>query len=167
MSKMRKSVVKQQERSQAPKRPVVPRPTAAATEANARDNYLYSSAIRSYLLTVLFFILAVLSAGSFWPFDALRGIKVDSNNPASATLGGTVGIAFDLVTGILCLALFLFITFAWGNALEIRGNVIEWKHLIVCLLLVGVIAVWGGLVGFGVFIFGAFAVLTFMWYAAR
>ncbi len=163
MSKMRKSVVKQQERSQAPKRPIAPRPTAAATEANARDNYLYSSARRSYVLSVLFFILAVLSAGSFWPFDALRNIKVDSG----ATLGGTAGIAFDLVSGVLCLGLFLFLTFAWGNALEIRGNVMEWKHIILLLVMVVLIAAWGGLVAFGVFMFGAFAVLIFMWYAVR
>jgi hypothetical protein len=167
MSKMRKSVVKQQERSQAPKRPVAPRPTAAATEANARDNYLYSSAIRSFMLTVVFFILAILSAGSFWPFDALRGLKITPSNPDSATLGGPFGFAFDLVTGVLCLALFLFLTFAWGNALEIRGNVIEWKHLLLCIGVVGIIAVWGGLLGFGIFIFGAFAVLIFMWYAVR
>jgi hypothetical protein len=167
MSKMRKSVVKQQERSQAPKKPTAPRPTTAATEANARDHFLYSSAIRSYLLTVVFFILSVLSAGSFWPFDALRNIKVDPNNPSSATLGSTAGIAFDLVTGLLCLALFLFLTLAWGNALEIRGNVIEWKHLILCIIVVVFIAAWGGLVGFGVLIFGAFATLTYIWYATR
>jgi len=167
MSKMRKSVVKQQERSQAPKRPVAPRPTAAATESNARDTFLYSSAIRSYLMTVVFFILAVLSAGSFWPFDALRSVKLDPSNASSATLGDSVGIAFDLVTGLLCLALFVFLTFAWGNALEIRGNLIEWKHLLLCIIAVVIIAAWGGLVGFGVFIFGAFLVLTFMWYAAR
>jgi hypothetical protein len=167
MSKMRKSVVKQQERLPASKKPTAPRATAAATEANARDKYLYSSAIRSYVLTVVFFIIAVLSAGSFWPFDALRGIKLDPSSPTSATLGATAGIAFDLVTGVLCLGLFLFLTFAWGNALEIRGNVIEWKHIIMCIIMGVIIAVWGGLAGFGVFIFGAFAVLAYMWYAAR
>ncbi|NMC04126.1 MAG: hypothetical protein GYA24_02880 [Candidatus Lokiarchaeota archaeon] len=167
MSKMRKSVVKQQERSQGPKKPQAPRPSAAATDASARDNFLYNSAIRSYVLAVVFFLAAVLSAGSFWPFDALRGIKIDASNPDSATLGATYGIAFDIITGVLCLALFLFLTLAWGNALEIRGSVIEWKHLLICIIVVVIIAAWGGLVGFGIFIFGAFLLLTYMWYAVR
>jgi hypothetical protein len=131
MSKMRKSVVKQQERTQAPKRPAVPRPTAAATEANARDNYLYSSAKRAFVLSVGFFILSMLSAGSFWPFDALRNLNT------------SVGVAFDLLTGGLCLSFFVFLIFAWGNALEIRGNVIEWKHILVCIIVSVLIALWG------------------------
>ncbi|MEX2683798.1 MAG: hypothetical protein Q6373_019655 [Candidatus Sigynarchaeota archaeon] len=160
-------MVKQQERSQAPKRPAVPRPTAAAIEASARDNYLYNSAMRSYLLSVGFFILAVLSAGSFWPFDALRNIKVDPGNVNSLTIGASYGFVFDLITGVLCLGLFVFLAFAWGNALEIRGNVIEWKHIIFLLVVVLFIAGWGGMVSFGIFMFGSFAVLLFMWYATR
>nr|MDO8087736.1 hypothetical protein [Candidatus Sigynarchaeum springense] len=167
MSKLRKSVVKQQERSQAPKRPAVPRPTAAAIEANARDNFLYSSAIRSYVLSVGFFILAVLSAGGFWPFDALRNIKIEPNTASSLTIGASYGLAFDLVTGVLCLALFVFLAFAWGNALEIRGNVIEWKHILFLIIVVIFIAAWGGIMSFGIFLLGSFAVLFFMWYAAR
>ncbi len=162
MSKMRKSVVKQQERSQASKKPLASKPTAGATDANARDNFLFSSALRSYLLTIVFFVLSILSAGGFWPFDELRNVGIPSG-----TLGGSFGIVFDLVTGLLCLALFVFLVFAWGNALEVRGNVIEWKHLIVCILVVVVIAAWGGLVGIGVFIFGVFAVLIVMWYAVH
>lgn len=155
MSKMRKSVVKQLERTQVPKRPAVPRPTAAATEANARDNYLYSSAKRALVLAVGLFILSILSAGSFWPFDALRNL-----NPAAS-------VAFDLLTGGLCLSYFVFLVFAWGNVLEIRGDVIEWKQIIVCIIVCVLVALWGGLVAFGVFIFGAFGVLTIMWYAVR
>lgn len=164
MSKMRKSVVKQQERSQGAKKPAAPRPTAAATEASARDHFLYDSAKRSYVLSVGFFILAVLSAGHFWPFDALRDLKVDANSTA---LGASYGLAFDLVTGLLCLALFVFLMFAWGNALEIRGNVIEWKHILCLIIVVVIVALWGGLVSFAVFMLGTFGVLIFVWYAAR
>nr|MDO8115307.1 hypothetical protein [Candidatus Sigynarchaeota archaeon] len=152
MSKLRKSVIKQKERSQVGQREAPPRATVRATDSVLRDNYLYSSAKKAYAFAVIFFTAAVWCAGNFWPFDKLRDLN---------------GTLVDLLSGVFSFLLFMFVVFAWGNTLEIQGNVIEWKHVLFCIIVVSLIAAWSGLLGFGLFIFAAFGLLTFMWYANR
>jgi len=157
MSKLRKGVIKQQERKlPSTQKKSIAKQSQTASDAVARDNFLFRSSIRSFLLAVLFFIVSALSAGKFWPFNELRNY---AGNAASA--------AFDLVTGIMSFLFFMFLVFAWGNALEIRGNVIEWKHVLICILMVTFVAIWGGAVSFIVFIGGAFGLLTLLWYMNR
>lgn len=157
MSKLRKGVIKQRERKSptAQKKGSV-KQTQAAADAVIRDNFLLRSSIRSYLLAVLFFIVSFLSAGQFWPFNALRNVSGDPTN-----------MGFDVITGVLSLLFFLFLVFAWGNALEIRGNVIEWKHVILCIIIVTFVAIWGGAASFIIYIIGVFAMLSLLWYVNR
>jgi len=157
MSKLRKGVIKQQERKYPTGQKKAPAKQAqASADAAIRDNFLYRSSVRSFLLAVLFFIISAFSAAKFWPFNALRTASGDVNN-----------VGFDLITGATSFLFFTFLLFAWGNALEIRGNLIEWKHVIVCILVVTFVAVWGGGASFIVFIAGAFTLLAGLWYMNR
>ncbi|HME55499.1 MAG TPA: hypothetical protein VKM55_25060 [Candidatus Lokiarchaeia archaeon] len=157
MSKLRKGVIKQRDRKNpSAQKKVAAKQTHAAADAVLRDNFLYRSSIRSFSLAVLFFIFSIFSAGQFWPFNALRSAS-----------GSGIAVGYDLLTGVLSFLFFLFMVFAWGNALEIRGNLIEWKHVIVCIIVTIFIAAWGGAAAIIVFLVGAFGLLSLLWYVNR
>jgi hypothetical protein len=158
MSKLRKGVIKSKDRKSpaAQQKKTAAKQTQTVADAAIRDNFLFRSSVKSYLLAVVFFIMSVLSAGKFWPFGDWRKASGDAGN-----------IGFDIITGVLSFLFFMFFLFAWGNSLEIRGNVIEWKHVIVSILFTTFIAIWGGAASFILFIVGVFALLTLFWYMSR
>jgi len=151
MSKLRKGVKKQKKRSQ--QRAVPSKDIKAKLQAGSdykrRDIFLYKSALKSYAIAALLLILAIWTNGNFPPFDELPDIP------------------HQLLNGAVSLVFFFFVLVSWGNALEIRGNVLEWKHIIFLLIAVSFIAAWGGLICFFMTLFGAFAMLTFLWYLNR
>ena len=157
MSKLRKSVIKQQERKITPSQKKALAAQAQATaDATIRDNFLYRSSIRSFAITILILFIAILSGVQLWPFDAAR-----------SAAGNAYGMAFDAITGLLSVLFFVFFMIAWGNALEIRGNVIEWKHVLFCLITVIFVAACGGGISLVLYFAGAFAFLTYLWYSTK
>lgn len=154
MAKLRKGVRKQKRRSQ---QKAVPRKGSkeklkSDSEYKMRDQYLYSSALKSYAISAILLIFAIWMNGDFPPFNEIQNFN---------------GILDQVLNGIVSLALFFFLLLSWGNALEIRGNVLEWKHILFLLVATTFISVWGGIIGMFIALFGSFGILTFLWYANK
>jgi hypothetical protein len=150
MSKIRKGVERQKDRSTTPATAKKQSPTLSSSIA--RDAYLYHSSKQAYFLSIIFMIVSIWACANIFPFNNIR----TWNDPVA-----------ELICAVLCLGLFIFSLLAWGNALEIRGNVLEWKHVIVIMLATIFIGAWGGVISFMVLIFGCFALLTYFWYSQK
>ncbi|MFX0099375.1 MAG: hypothetical protein ACFFCS_07310 [Candidatus Hodarchaeota archaeon] len=160
MSKLRKGVQKQKKKSQqrAIPRKDIKEKLQASSEYKTRDLYLYKSALKSYGISVLLLILAIWLNGDFPPINYIK----EDNNLLDQLLDGSFSLAF-----------FFFTILSWGNALEIRGNVLEWKHIIFLLVIVVFISfpdignLNDDILGFFIALFGSFGILTALWYANR
>jgi cation transport ATPase len=150
MSKMRKGVDRKKDKSTTSATSKKQSPTLSSTIA--RDAYLYHSSKQAYILSIILLIVSIWTSANIFPFNKLRAL----NAPV-----------MELICAGICLLLFVFILLAWGNALEIRGEVLEWKHVLVALLATVFIGAWGGTISFMVLIFGCFAILTWFWYAQK
>ena len=151
--KLRKSVARQKrKRSRPKKKPSVSTQPPSMTESIIRDNYLYESSIKAFIISIVFLILSIWTSLYLLPFNLIYEF-----NSSIA----------EIISGVTSLLFFVFLIIAWGNALEIRGDVIEWKQILICVILSGVMAGSGGFLAFAICIFGAFATLTLMWYLNR
>ncbi|MHA1680026.1 MAG: hypothetical protein ACTSUE_03395 [Promethearchaeota archaeon] len=149
MSKLRKGVAKQKGKTGKPATRKKPKLTASRLEAIEKDKYLFKSALKSYLIAGVLLALLIWMSGGFPPFDKLHEINA---------------IVDELVNGLVAVLFFLFIILSWGNAMEVKGNVLEWKQIIITLAITMIVCAWGGLVTFTVGILGCFSVLTGLWY---
>nr|MDO8115967.1 hypothetical protein [Candidatus Sigynarchaeota archaeon] len=121
-------------------------PTMMASDA--RDATMYASAKKSYILATVFTIMTAWSSAKFAPFNYVY----TSND-----------VAGQLLSGGLAAAGLVFLLFAYGNALEIRGNVLEWKYIFLCIIIMVLVSAWGGFLTFIILIVAVFIVLGYMW----
>ncbi len=131
------------ERSQAP---------TTMVASDARDAAMYDSAKKSYILAAVFIIFTAWSSAKFTPFNFLY-----TTNDAAG----------QIVSGGLAAAGLVFLLFAYGNALEIRGNVLEWKNIFICVMVMVLVSAWGGFLTFIILMVAVFLVLGYMWTANK
>lgn len=151
MAKMRRSVEKQLARTppaKAPQQKALPTPS----ETTLRDTYLYRSAMKALVLAIACMVVAIWLASGASPFDALA----EANSLAVQLIGGGLGVG-----------IFTFTILAWGNALEIRGNLIEWKHIMIVLVMTLLVVTWSGILAFPITVAGSFGFIAYAWYASK
>ncbi|MHA1791865.1 MAG: hypothetical protein ACTSVI_04415 [Promethearchaeota archaeon] len=150
MAKLRKSVQRQKSRkkSRASAQQKTRNLPIRREEFVSRDIECYKSSKKAYFFAFISLIIAIWMNGDYPPFNMLQEV----NN-----------ILDGVLNGIAAIALFLFLVLAWGNALEIDGEALEWKHIIICLIMVTFISAWGGLISIFISILGAFSILTYLW----
>ncbi|MHA1371180.1 MAG: hypothetical protein ACTSWN_01965 [Promethearchaeota archaeon] len=129
-------------------------------EIAMRDQYLFGSSWKAFLLATICLILAIWMCGDIPPFD-----KIQEYNPKNFDID--MNIVDQMLNTIPALLFFFFAMVGWGNALEIHGDVLEWKHAIIVLLITMFVAGWGGEWAFGMTLLGSFAILIAMWYTNR
>ena len=88
----------------------------------------------------------------FGPFDLL----VEASAILAQILGGGLGVG-----------IFVFTMLAWGNALEVRGNMIEWKHIMLVLVMALLVVTWTGILAFPITVGGSFGFIAYIWYASK
>ena len=94
---------------------------------------------------------------------------------AKIAVGGKGGVGKTTVSAILAqllggglgVGIFVFTMLAWGNALEVRGNMIEWKHIMLVLVISLLIVTWSGILAFPITVGGSFGFIAYTCYASK